>query len=254
MLESMDQETQVSPDAETLNPAAEPDATAEVVPAEPSTQAQPDAAKESEVDPRDKAVKQLSNRVHRITSQRYQAEARAEEAERKATELAQRLATFEQPTQEPTAPNPVEMAREIARIEKVNEQSNAVYKIGVERFKDFDDALNVLAREAGTMFDKQGRPTSLGDALLTADDPAAMIHRLGTDPDLAAELGELNHTALVRRIERLERDMVEQARLKKSSAPAPLEPVRGQGGAKDPSDMSDAEFNAWRKRQVAQRR
>jgi len=223
----MDLENNGSPVAEPKIPATEPDVTPEAVNPETAAE-QTDQPEKDEADPRDKAVKSLTRRVDRVTAARYQAEARAQEAEKRAQEAMQRLAQYEQPQEQQQGPDPISLAREIARIEKVTDKANTIAKDGAARFDDFKAALQVVAREAGPLFDQVGRPTGLGEACLSADDPAAVLHHIGSDPDLAAELADLTPIQQARRIAKLETELSKPKEPIRSNAPKPISPVKAK--------------------------
>jgi len=239
----------VSPAEETLNPAAEPTLdTPEVVTPETGDepqQPQEQPEKPSDEDEREKALKRMQRRIDRRTAELYR-----ERAEREA--LAQRLAQLEQPrTEESEAPqrqaDPREIAREMVEAERIAEKCNAIAAEGSKKFADFEDALKTVAAETGPLFDRAGRPTALMQVVLESDAPAALLHHLGKNPDVAADLADLTPTQLARRLDRIERDMQAAAKPKVSSAPKPLTPVKASGSAvKDPSQMTDAEYRAWR--------
>lgn len=240
----MSTETQVAPDAATQINASAPTETPEVVEPEASTEQQPDEPQEPEVDPREKAVKSLTRRVDRITAARYQAEARAQQAAQEAEALRQRLAQYEQQeAPQQRQPDPIALAREIAQLEKVTDRSNAVHKEGTKRFEAFDKALNVVIEEAGPLVVPVapgapiGRPTALGEAILDAEDPAAVLHHLGNNPDLASELHGLTPTQIARRIARIEMELAKPKEPKQSAAPRPISPVKStvvdDGGLSD---------------------
>ena len=244
----MELETPVPTGEETQNPTPELDVTPEVVAPETATP-EPD---ETPDDPRDKTVKSLQRRVDRVTAARYQAEARAQQAEERAQQAAQRLAQYEQPESAPQAPDPLSLAREIARIEKVTERANSIAKDGAARFETFKAALQVVNREAGPLFDQIGRATGLGEACLSADDPAAVLNYIGSDPDLAAELADLTPIQQARRIARLEMELSKPKEPAKSNAPKPLSPVKAISS--DPSSLSaDIPIDEWKRRFLAQR-
>lgn len=244
-------EETVSPGVETQIQAPELTETPEVVAPENSEAEQQDQPKD-EVDPREKAVKSLTRRVDRVTAARYQAEARAEEAERRAQEMAQRLAQYEQP-QEPQqqAADPVAIAREISRIERVAEKANVIAKEGETRFPDFKTAVQTVNRDIAPLFDRYGRPTGFGEAVMSADDPAAVIHALHMDPDAAAELADLNPIQQARRIARLEVEMSKPKEPPRSNAPRPITPVKAV--ARDDNALSDdLPLDEWIKRRNKQ--
>lgn len=241
----MTTEANVSPAEETQNQPADQTQTPEVVTPEnvATEQQQAPEPEKVEEDDREKALKRMQRRIDRRTAELYR-----ERAEREA--LAQRLAQFEQKPQEqeaePAKADPYQLAKEIADAERFNEACNTVFDKGSKKFKDFTESLQSLAAEVGPTFDKQGRPTPLMKVAMEAEDPAALLYHLGKNPDVAAELVDLPPTQLARRLDRIERDIA-QAGKKVSSAPRPLTPVRAQGSAtKDPSQMSDAEWRAYR--------
>jgi hypothetical protein len=246
----MEQELQVSPDAETQNPAPV-DETPEVVAPESETPEAPDAPAE---DPQAKSLKRLERRIDRVTAARYEAEARARQAEER---LAQWEAQVRQ-SQGEEAPqqqvDPLALADQIATIREITAKSNTVAADGKKRFPDFSKALQTVAEEAGSLFTQQGRPTAIGEAVLAADDPAGLLHHLGTNPDIASELHGLSPIQAARKIARIELDLAKKPEPQISKAPKPLTPVKGTGAdSQDPAAMTDAEFAAWRKRQIAQR-
>ena len=176
-------------------------------------------------------------------------------------ELRDRLAHLEQKQsgmtdgeQSKAEIDPVKLAREIATVERATEKANAVAKDGNKRFPDFKEALETLREEAGDLFDKRGLPTALGEAILEADAPAALIHFLGTNDDLAAELEGLSPAALGRRIGRIEAQMAAEPKAKPlSKASEPIAPLKGTANAtvKSLEQMSQAEYEAHRAKQGA---
>lgn len=128
---------------------------------------------------------------------------------------------------------------------------------GQERF-------NALAADLDAAFDgltdPRGQPKAAADAIFEADDPKGVIEYLA-DPDNAAEAAAIARMSAVqagRAIAKLENKLEAKKttdKPKPSSAPEPIESDRGRGKiVNDPSTMSDAEFAAWRRRQIAQRR
>lgn len=246
----MSTETLVDPGAPTEIPAPAPTETPEVVAPEPVEQT--DEPKQPEDDPRDKAVKSLTRRVDRITAARYQAEARAQQAAQEAEQLRQQLAQYTQQEDRPQPQaDPVALAREIATLERITEKSNTVAKDGAKRFEGFNKALSVVQDEAGPLFVPVapgiGKPTPLGEAVLDAEDPAAVLHHLGNNPELAAELHGLSATQVARRIARIEIELSKASEPKQSSAPKPISPVKS--AAKDDGGLADSlPIEEWTKR------
>ncbi len=254
----MSTETPVTPDAVTENPASEQAAPPEVATPEANADEQPDEPQKPEDDPRDKAVKSLNRRVDRITAARYQAEARAQQAAQEAEQLRQRLAQYEQgETPQPRQSDPLALANEIATIREVTAKSNAIAKDGEKRFEGFGKALSVVIEEAGPLVSPIqpgapiGKPTPLGEAILDADDPAAVLHYLGNNPDAAADLHGLTATQVARRIARIELEIGKAKEPKQSAAPKPIAPVKSV--TRDDGGISDSlSTEEWIRRRNAQ--
>lgn len=250
----MTQEVAVAPEPTLNAPEAAQDQMPEIADPEAEESTQQDAQDE-QPNEADKSLKRMERRIQRLTAAKYQTLAEAQQARAEVEALKQRLAQYEQPSTEPAGPDPLVLAKEISRIEKVAEKSNAIAKDGAARFDGFEKAVQAVARDVGAMFDRIGRPTGLGEAILAADDPAAVINAIGLDPDLAGELGEMSPIQQARRIAKLEAELSKPAEPKASTAPKPIAPVKGAGGGtKDPALMSDAEFAQWRKEQIKARR
>jgi hypothetical protein len=242
-------EENVLPAAGTENQAAEltNEAPEVVTPENVETTEQGGEPEKVEEDDRERERKRFQRRMDRRTAELYR-----ERAEREA--LAARLAQLEggkpapkdgeEPTQrdEPKA-DPYKIAREIADQERFVEKCNKVAAEGSKKFKDFDAALQSVVAEVGPLFDQRGRPSDLMKVVMEADAPAAVLHYLGTNPEAAAELADLSPTQLARRLDRIERDIAQQAKPKASSAPKPLTPVKGTQAPRGMPDPSDTK--AW---------
>lgn len=147
-----------------------------------------------------------------------------------------------------------------AEAREFHVKTESVVTAGNKEFKDFPDALKALIDEAGALVTPTGqytpsgiqivRPTVLGEQILDSDAPAALIHFLGKNPELAAELDGLTPARMGRKLAAIEQQMA--AKPKTSAAPKPLDPVKGVGVSDDYSpNMSDAAYKKWRDRQKA---
>ena len=241
----MTEETLTAPVAAVESPATE--APAQEVP----EVAAPETDEAVERDEPAKLVKRMERRIDRLTAARYQAEARAEQA---AAETAQWRARYQQEAPQEDRQDPVALAREISHVERVTEKANGIAADGNKRFDGFGKAVQTVAAEIGALFEKSGKPTSIGEAILSADDPAALIHYIGTNPDLAADLADLSPIQQARKLARIEIEMSKPREPKQSSAPKAITPVSAHGrGEKSPAQMTDAEFAEWRRAQIAKR-
>ena len=241
----MELENQVSPDAETQNPAPEA--------VEPEITAPEVEATEEQGDPHDdaeKALKRLQRRIDKRTADVYRERAEKEQLARRVAELESRSQEGQKPEQKPNQVFSEEQiraqAREIARIERFNEQCNAIVEKG-KKLSGFDDALVAVVAEVGPLIDQRGGPTPLMTVLLESEKPHELLHWLGTNPEQAAELADLSPTQMARRIDRIERDMA--AKPKTSSAPKPLTPVKPQASSGAPSDSDSTED--WMRKEAA---
>lgn len=124
----------------------------------------------------------------------------------------------------------------------------------------FDSYAAELDDAFGGLTDSHGRPKPATDAIFEAEAPHALIEYLA-DPENAAEaeaIGRMGAVQAGRAIAKLELKLAAQkadAKPQPSKAPAPLESDRGRGTADpDPSQMTDAQFAAWRRKQIAARR
>ena len=218
-----------------------------------------------ELTPAEKEARALRRRVDRLTRDKYQREARErqleEELQRYRAQLGGQEGTQQQ--DQNLGPEAVQaQARQLVEAERFNSRCDEVVQRGTETYPDFAAKVQELAAEA-PLFDRKGRPEPILEAILDADDPPRLIYHLGENPDLAAEIAALPPRQQVRRLALIERDLGAQAQTPAQSkpqaqpkpmpvtkAPAPITPVRGQGGqfSKDPAQMSDAEWWAQQRK------
>jgi hypothetical protein len=246
---TMTTEETVAPE-QTLN-ALEPTQTApevvtpEVEAEKPADEQQAEPPKEDDAE---KARRAMQRRIDKRTADLYRERAEKEH-------LSQRLAALEarisgEPEQQPTATDVESRAREIATVERVTEKANSIAQEGEKRFKaEFRAALETVVEESGPLFNQRGMPTALGEAILDSDDAAALLHHLGQNPDLAAELSGLSPAQLGRRIARVEAQMTAKPVVKTSNAPAPITPVGTRGSAQ--TSLANADFAEYKKQRLA---
>lgn len=180
----------------------------------------------------EKAAKSLKRRVDRLTRDRYQAQA----------ELNQYRQNAAKPTEQ--APQPLteeevnRRASAIADERDIASKCNTLAKDGEKKFSDFLPKFKELSDEIPTFINN--RPTPFMEAILDSDDPAALIHHLGSNPDIASELADLNPRQQIRRLALIERDLDAAPKPKPSNAPKPLSTVKPSGskGTVDPSDSA----------------
>lgn len=243
----MTTETQATPGevAEISTPAvdeASPEATPEVVAPETdevTAKAEPEESEEA------KALRRMQRRIDKRTADVYRERAEKEQLAQRLAQLEGREKTEEVPKDFEAAVK--ERAREIARAEAFNSKCNSIAEAG-KKLEGFDTALKALAEEV-PLFDRSGRPTPLMEVALESDKPEVLLHYLGKNPDVAADLADLTPTQLARRLDRIERDLA--APPKTSKAPAPIEPLGA--GKSQLVDMTTADFKTYEQLRLKQK-
>lgn len=244
----MTTETNAAPDVAADTATSEHTQTSEVVNPEVGAEPALDAPQEPEQDSTEKALKRMERRINKRTADYHRERAEKEQ-------LAQELERYraQQPSQEDGAqPEPADIqrlvreeAQRLSRVEKLNEKANAIHAQGIKKFPDFAEAIQAVNDEA-PLFDKKG-PTPLMEAVFESDSPAAVLHYLGKNPDIAADLVDLTPAQLTRRLVRIEAEMHEAGKTKTSSAPKPLQPVKAAATSSSPDPAKDPEgWIKWR--------
>lgn len=219
-------------------------------------EAQPNS--EPKEDSADKSLQRLQRRIDRVTAARYEQQAKAEQAERRAAELEARLRAYEtqgqkEETQPQFRPEDIdrlanERAQYLKEMESVSKRSTEIRDALAKKVGDkLPAVIAAVVEEAGDLAQKDGRWTPLGEAIADCEAPDAVLTYLAENPDIAASLNGLSAARVGRRIEAIERDMKASA---VSKAPAPIKPVTPKGApiAKAESEMTDAEWYAARRK------
>lgn len=207
---------------------------------------------ETEADKEAKALKAMQRRIDKRTRDLYSERAEKEQLRRELEALKNTGAQ----TQE-TAPDietlATKRAREMLEQQTLQSKVRSTLEKG-KTLENFDQAVNTAIEDLG-LLDSQGRPTPHLAALLDVDAPHELIHYLGTNPEVADSLQGLSPSQFAYRLARVEAQMQAAKAPKVSAAPPPLKPVTGSSNADpDPSQMTDPQFAAWRKKQIEARR
>lgn len=242
----MSTEPQVSPDAETQNPAPETE-TPEVVTPEADAETEHEASTD-DGDDADKALKRMQRRIDKRTADVYRTRGENEALKARLAELEAKSGKTET-TRETVDPH--ELAEQIASAKVFAQRANDLVETGTKKHSDFTGALKSLAAEVGDFVKPNGMPSAFMEAVLeVADKPTELLYHLGKNPDIAEDLSGLSPYKLAQKLTRIEAEMTEKAVTKTSTAPKPITPVKGV--ASDSSlgpGLSDAE---WMKRREAQ--
>lgn len=246
---NMATESLVPTGEETQNQPPESTETPEVVVPETAEAEKPEE-KPQEEDETQRAIKRLQRRIDKRTSDFYRTQAENETL-RAELEKLKAGQTEEKPHQEPDVER---LTDEKAEAKLFARTAESIVESGKKLDPAFMESLQDLAAEVGPFVQKNGLPSPFMKAVLdVADNPTKLLHHLGKNPDIAADLADLPVTKLAARLDRIERGLSEPTP-KQSSAPKPLEPIKPSASVqKDPSQMTDLEFAKWRKDQIAKR-
>jgi hypothetical protein len=111
-----------------------------------------------------------------------------------------------------------------------------------EKYEDFDEVMGSASELSDFM----------GQFIINVPDGMDIAYYLAKNPQESARISRLD--PFNASIEMADIRAKIKAPVKKSSAPPPINPLKGKASAtKDPSEMTDAEFAAWRKQQIKNR-
>jgi len=95
---------------------------------------------------------------------------------------------------------------------------------------------------------------AMAEFITDSDSGAEIAYHLGKNPHRAADIAAMSPIKAARELTKLEAELAAKPKPQPSRAPAPISPIKAEsGGSKDPSEMTDAEFAAYRRRQIAAR-
>lgn len=270
----MTTESTVAPVAPTLNittvTADRPD------PAAPETKPTSDGGGDAESDaattpdgeakpPKTAEQKELEYLRRKLTrAERNNARLWAESQQRQSPQ-AQRQATDAGGEEQGAADDRVEVTREAfesaaqerARIlraqESLVDQCNNFLDQGKKKDAEFDKKLVAVGEEI-SFFDGRGMPTPALHVLLGADQPIEIIRHLADNPEVAAQLADLNPLQLTRRLTKLESELSQKPVREVSTAPRPLTPERAASSPAEPNPDKDPEgWREWRNKTAKRR-
>lgn len=235
-------ESQAAPVEAAQIPSTDP-ATIAPVQAEPENPEGNAEPQKPELTPAEREARALKRRVDRLTREKYQTQAELQQ-------LRQRPADPQADASQLTEQEINRRAHQVAEAKAFNDRCNEIARVGAKEYPDFMDKFAELSADIPTI--KDNRPTPFMEAVLDSDNPAALLHHIATNPELADELADLSPRQQVRRLALIERDMgAKEAPPKTSSAPKPIQPVKPTATAGGPDPGKDPEaWIAWRNAQV----
>jgi hypothetical protein len=208
--------------------------------------AEPEAKPEKT--PEQRELDKLRRRIDKVTRDKYDLKARLDSLQ--PPENRDSVGTVASDSE------PLSLTREqwqeVMKAEAEHERRASVVKsledsLGKEKF---DEVSSELADAFDGLVDSRGVPKPIVDALFEADDPVKLAAFLA-DPDNLDEserLAKCSPVQLGREVAKLEMKLAAQsAKPKPSKAPAPLEPLRGQGNINSVPDpiKYEKEYRKW---------
>jgi hypothetical protein len=213
---------------------------------ETADQAQDEAG--DKLTPEQREIRKRDRRIERLTAKRGAAEREAEMLRQQLAEIQQRIGRqdegeAEQPSNRTLTEADIERiarqkADEITRQRAIGEKVSKVLRDGA-KLEGFNAAVDAVA-EVVPFTDRGGKPTPFIEAVLDAEDPAAVFKYLGENPEEAEALADLTPAQLGRRLAKLEDRLKPRAKDQSSSAPRPLQPLSARNaGVSSPRTPED---------------
>lgn len=232
------------PNTPTDTAAAEVVETKQVEPAKTFTQAEVDALVQ-------KRLLKEERKVHRRVEQqlREQEAARAREIEPKRDSYRDDDAYLQAQIEhlaEKKAAEKLEQRERQTQQERAAEAFHDKAEKAQARYPDFQA---VISNPTLSIND------SMAEFITDSDTGADIAYFLGKNPHRASDIAAMSPMKAARELTRLEAELAAKPKPQPSSnAPAPISPIKGEnGGSKEPSEMTDKEFAAYRRRQIAAR-
>lgn len=96
---------------------------------------------------------------------------------------------------------------------------------------------------------------TMTNAILESEQGPDIAYWLGSNPGEAERIARLGNTEQLMELGRVAAHAAKPPKKKATGAPPPIKPAGAKATAeKSPDEMSDAEFNAWRRKQISSRR
>lgn len=233
----------------------------------------PEVPKEEKVEP--PVPKGVQKRIDRAVRQKYEAEARSKMLEERLAHLEARQAPQAAPKDEaePTIENYDNFDQYVAakaayiakrQIESTmteREQREASVRAQAERQKTVESWNKRVDKFTAKMPDFEEVITSsevamtdpMQQAIMESDVGPELAYYLANHPDEATDIARMSPIGAIRTLGRIE-ERLSKPNVKTTNAPAPLSKISSASKvSKDPSAMSQAEFEKWRKTVIAAR-
>lgn len=246
--------------ADELNNAAPSDA----VKSEPGEQPAENEAQDTDPESKElaeekaKKAEETRGRISQLTARAKDAEARANSLERDLTATRQQLWEIHQRMNDPNATydqvdhDRIRFALAEERHADLQRQAQrAAQEAGERRIDTFETKVSEFAERNPDFWESFAQipvPSSVADLIVESDKAPEIAYYLAKNPAVARSVASLPPHLQGREIARIEGRLQAAPVVRKtSSAPPPPRTVGGQAqaSAKDPAEMTDAEYSAW---------
>lgn len=212
--------------------------------------------------------KGVQRRIDKITRQKYEAEARAKMLEERVAAMEARQASAPKDDEMPTLGKYNNFDEYVAaKAEYISkktiestlterEKRQAAEREATERTKTVESWNKRVEKATAEMPDFEEVITSsevpmtgpMQQAIMESEAGPKLAYYLANHPNEASDIARMTPIGAIRTLGRIEERLSKPVEKKSTSAPEPLTPIGGKTKvSKDPSDMSQKEFEAWRK-------
>lgn len=204
--------------------------------------------------PQEIELQRQQRRIDRLTRNKYQSQAQIQQLQAELARHQGGADDQQAAADQSTHTDLRQQAKEVIEQERFNARCDDLVRNAEVQYTDFRGKISELAQEL-PLFDPQGRPVQILHTILDADDPAAILYHLGSNPDEAAELAEMTPHQQMRHLIKIEQSLSDKPNTQPgqpaakeakpvTKAPAPIEPNRSASGqfSKPAEAMTDAEW------------
>jgi len=216
-------------------------------------------AEQNHAEARRQPPRWATERISEISRQRREAEQRVQEREARIAELERKLADQAAGGEgggggaAPISQRAIEeMAERIADRKLTQRQHQDLVtrteSAGRKEFDDFDQVMEQFGHIGGI-------PAHMFQAVTRLENSHRVLYALGNDLDRAAELLKLDPVSMGIELAKLGGNVQQKPRTPLSRTPEPIETPSGRSGAeKNPDEMDQDEWFAWRESEARKRR
>lgn len=145
------------------------------------------------------------------------------------------------------SPAPMDMRAAVeaeVRSRELQAKAAASYEVGKQQFKDYDNAIQTLT----ALGDGVSNPDFL-ETVFDLENPAAVLHALGSDPDKASEILQMRPSQMGRALEKISANLNSAPKNTPVRSPAPvISPVgKTSGATKRQEDWGPADWDKYYK-------